>query len=124
MKAKLNARFEIKTTTVGPNTNEGEVQEARILNRVIRITPQGWEYEADQRHADLIVQETGASGTGTLSHPGGDKKGLEEEASSKELVDRRPPDSEPSLLVPITSQRIGRTYNTPSRKYVGGWPSQ
>ena len=86
MKAKLSARFEIKTTTVGPNVQDGEVKEARILNRVIRVIAQGWEYEADQRHADLIIQETGASSRGTLSHPGGEKMALEEEAASKELV--------------------------------------
>ena len=67
--SKLSARFEIKITVVGPNAQEGEAQEARILNRVIRITAQGWEYEADQRHADLIIEETGASSRGTLSHP-------------------------------------------------------
>ena len=37
-----------------------EVREAIILNRIIRVTEGGWEYEADQRHADLIVKETGA----------------------------------------------------------------
>ena len=62
MKEKPKARFEIKSTTVGSNEEEGEVKEARILNRVIRITCDCWECEADQsqRHADLIVQETGA----------------------------------------------------------------
>ena len=55
MKTKLSQRFEIKTSMVGMNTHDGEIKEARILNRVIRVTPQGWEYEADQRHADLII---------------------------------------------------------------------
>ena len=50
------------------------------------MTSQGWEYEADQRHVDLIIQEIGASDKSTLSHPGGDKKTLEEEGVSKELV--------------------------------------
>ena len=56
-KKKLKARFEIKSTTVGTNQSAGEVREARILNRIIRVTEEGWEYEADQRHADLIVKE-------------------------------------------------------------------
>ena len=86
MKTKLSQRFEIKTSMVGMNAQDGEIREARILNRVIRVTPQGWEYEADQRHADLIIQETGASDKSTLSHPGGDKKVLEEEGDSKELT--------------------------------------
>ena len=74
MKDKLSVGFEITTTTVGANEKDGEVKEARILNRVIRVTREGWEYEADQRHADLIVQETGAASMGTLPHPGGEKE--------------------------------------------------
>ena len=41
----LEKRFEIKTTTVGPKEDRGEVKEARILNRIIRITEDVWEYE-------------------------------------------------------------------------------
>ena len=33
-----------------------ELKEGRISNRVVRWTPEGWEYEADQRHAELIVR--------------------------------------------------------------------
>ena len=33
--------------------------EARVLNRMIGLCPHGWEYEPDQRHADLIVQTMG-----------------------------------------------------------------
>ena len=86
LKAKLSLRFEIKTSMVGMNAQDGEIREARILNRIIRVTPQGWECEADQRHADLIIQETGAADKSTLSHPGGDKKVMEEESNSKELT--------------------------------------
>ena len=52
---KLKGRFEIKTTKVGLREDKGKVKEARILNRVIRVNGGGWEYEADQRHADLII---------------------------------------------------------------------
>lgn len=86
LKKKLRARFEIKVPTVGADAAAGEVKEARILNRIIRVTEDGWEYEADQRHAGLIVQETGAEKASTLTHPGcGEKKRLEEDASD-ELV--------------------------------------
>ena len=64
-------------TVVGINEEEeGEEKEARILNRIIRVTNEGWEYEADQRNADLIIQETGASQMSNLTHPGEDKKAL------------------------------------------------
>ena len=72
LKTKLQGRFEIKTTTVGGNDEEGEVKEARILNRIIRMTRGGWEYEANQRHADLIIKEAGAAGMSSLTHPGGE----------------------------------------------------
>ena len=85
LKGKLKKRFEIKTVTVGSDKERGEVQETRILNRIIRVTDDGWEYEADQRHADLIVKETGAEGMSVLTHPGGDKKAMEEEEKSEEL---------------------------------------
>ena len=57
LKSKLQGRFEIKTTVVGSNEEEGEEKEARILNIIISVTNEGWEYGADQRRADLIVQE-------------------------------------------------------------------
>ena len=86
LKAKLQKRFEVKTQVVGDRADLGEVKETRILNRIVRVTPRGWEYEADQRHADLIVQETGAHHLSPLTHPGGDKKALGVEAETEELV--------------------------------------
>ena len=80
----LKKRFEIKSKMMG--LLEGESREERILNRVIRVNEDGWEYEADQRHADLIVRETGADKLSSLSHPGGDKKTIEEEEKGEELV--------------------------------------
>ena len=54
---KLESRFEIKTSVIG--TGVGEVREARVLNRILRITELGWEYEPDQRHAEMIVEQLG-----------------------------------------------------------------
>ena len=71
---QVEQEFEIKTKTVGLNAEDREAKEERILNRIIRATESGWEYEADQRHADLIIQETGTSGMSNLTHLGGDKK--------------------------------------------------
>ena len=55
LKSKLGIRFDIKSKIVG--CAEDESREERILNRVIRVTDQGWEMEADQRHADIIVDQ-------------------------------------------------------------------
>ena len=57
LQERLEKRFEIKTSIVGNET--GQVKEARVVDRVIRITEDGWEYEPDQRHAELIVEEMG-----------------------------------------------------------------
>ena len=43
---RLEGRFEIKTSVIG--TGVGEVREARVLNRILRITDNGWEYEPDE----------------------------------------------------------------------------
>ena len=48
---QLESRFEIKTSVIG--TGIGEVREARVLNRILRIADSGSEYEPDQRHADI-----------------------------------------------------------------------
>ena len=85
MRESLKARFEVKTSIIGRKEVGGEAQEARILNRVIRVTKNGWEYEADQRHCDLIIRETGADKMSGLTHPGGDKKAISEEEKSPEL---------------------------------------
>ena len=45
---------------LGPGVNDDK--SIRILNRVITLTDAGIEYEADQRHAELIVKGTGLEG--------------------------------------------------------------
>ena len=82
--SRLEARFEIKTQVIGAVEKEGGacassdstrpkdqcVQEGRVLNRVVRWTPQGWEVEPDQRHVDLIVKELGLLDANPVSTPG------------------------------------------------------
>ena len=57
-----------------PKTTNGEAltegSEARLLNRVVRCTGDGWEVEPDQRHADLIVQELQLTGANGVTTPG------------------------------------------------------
>ena len=55
------SRFTVKDKVIGSRPDLGELAETRILNRIVRHTPEGWEYEADQRHADLIIRELGLS---------------------------------------------------------------
>ncbi len=63
-KGRLKGRFDIKDTTIGGAA--GEEKELKVLNRVIRWTVEGWEYEADQRHAELIVEGMGMQDSKTV----------------------------------------------------------
>ena len=50
---QMKLSFELKTEILGPD--KGETQEVRILNRVLRWEDAGISWEADQRHAELIL---------------------------------------------------------------------
>ena len=54
MQAKMAAKHEVKTKFLGPSSPHK--QEIRVLNRTLRWTAEGVEYEADQRHGELIVK--------------------------------------------------------------------
>ena len=82
-KEKLEARFEIKSKIIG--IQEEEEKEVRILNRIIRVTENGWEYEPDQRHADLIVRGLGLEKAKGCVTPGEELKEWEEEEDSQIL---------------------------------------
>ena len=83
LKEQLQKRFEIKTTIVG--RRNVEAKEVRVLNRVVRVTEGGWEYEADQRHGELIVQTLGMEGSKPVCSPGEDLKPWEEENDKEKL---------------------------------------
>ncbi len=65
---QLAEKYTIKLRGVlGPNT---ELNEITVLNRIIRWTRQGLEYEADPRHAEIIVNELGLGMSKGISTPG------------------------------------------------------
>ena len=79
---RLKERFEIKTHKIGGKENMSH--EGKVLNRIIRRTQHGWEYEADQRHAELIVKTLKLEDAKAVSTPGEDEKEwLMEEESEK-----------------------------------------
>ena len=62
-------KFEAKVNILGPDADEEK--EVKILNRVISWSSNGILYEADQRHADIIIQMLGLSPESkSLSTPG------------------------------------------------------
>ena len=80
----LENRFKMKTQLVGSGGGE-EVTEARVLNRIIRVTQDGWEYEPDQRHVDLIVEGLSLGAAKGVSTPGEEERPWEAEENATEL---------------------------------------
>ena len=56
MQRELENRFEMKTTIVGHANEKDVVAEGKILNRIVRATSCGWEYECDQRHVEVLIE--------------------------------------------------------------------
>jgi hypothetical protein len=85
VKAGMHERFllkELGRLGGGP----GELRELRVLNRVIRWTTSGLKYEADPRHAEIVVRGV-AGAEKALSAPGTHSKDFETTADDKELPD-------------------------------------
>ena len=61
-------------------SEEGDMKEMKILNRIVRITPEGLMYEADPRHAELLAQSLGLTDSKSVVTPGVKQTGTEEEA--------------------------------------------
>ena len=51
----LEEAMQKRMQMLGPNA--GQTEEVRVLNRIIRCTRTGLEYEPDQRHAEKIISE-------------------------------------------------------------------
>ena len=60
----------MKTKLVGHSSKQGVDREARILNRVVRVTEEGWEYKCDQRHVEIILEQLELQNAKSLTTPG------------------------------------------------------
>ena len=60
MKQELEKAYEIKTQVLGPNKED--MQQVRVLNRILTCGPHGTSYEADPRHAEIVAKKLGLSG--------------------------------------------------------------
>jgi hypothetical protein len=56
-----------------------------VLNRIIRVTTDGWEYEADQRHAYLIITDLGLNEAKAVSTPSEEEKQWGREINEEKL---------------------------------------
>ena len=69
LESEMQAHYELTIQPrLGPG--DGDAKEAIVLNRVIRWTDQGIEYEADPRQSEKLVTECGMAGTNSVATPG------------------------------------------------------
>ena len=68
LEAALSEKYKIKTEMLG--ADQEDVKEVKILNKIVRMTADGVEMEADPRHAELIVKELGVESCRTTRVPG------------------------------------------------------
>ena len=64
----------MKAKVVGHSNEQGVDREARILKRVARATDEGWEYECDQRHVEIILEQPGVEETSDSKEPHGQQR--------------------------------------------------
>ena len=64
---------------------EGCAREGLIINRVVRATNEGFEMEADQRHAELIIEQLQLKNGKGVSTPGIDDQDDHEEDALEAL---------------------------------------
>jgi len=82
--AAMQGEFDIKIRgRLGSGPKDDK--EIRILNRVVRWTPEGLTYEADQRHAEIIVEELGLQASNAVKTPGVKDRAGEERGYDKPL---------------------------------------
>ena len=53
----MESKFEISTDILGHEEKDEKV--AKVLNRIITVTAEGYTYEADARHAEMIIRDLG-----------------------------------------------------------------
>ena len=68
LKYHMEKKYQLKYNSIGPD--EENDKELRILNRIIRWGTNGIEYEADPRHAEIVVETMGVQGLRQVSTPG------------------------------------------------------
>ena len=83
LRDRLMQRFEIKTHIIGAGAED--VSEHRVLGRIIRVTPSGWEYEADPRHAELLIKGMRLEAANGVKCPGEDPRAWEIEENGEPL---------------------------------------
>ena len=105
LEVRLKEAFEMTMEVFGPQAHQ--CQQVRILNRVMTWTPEGIQYEADQRHAEIIIGELGLEGAKALTTPG----------SREEAGRAGPPSTKDSSKSILKYNRIAKHYINVVERY-------
>ena len=73
MRARAGKYYELKTQVLGPGKQH--LQHVRVFNRILTWTGNGGSYEADPRHAEIRIGESGVKGAQRVVTAGKQKKG-------------------------------------------------
>ena len=88
LKQALEEKFDIRDTFI-LGYEDGDLREGKVLNRIVRAGDDGWELEADPRHAELLIQQMELEASKGVVTPGVDdvaEAGDDEELNDKEEI--------------------------------------
>ena len=97
MKKELEKIYELKTHVLGPGENDEK--QVKVLNRIVTWTDQGVQYEADPRHAEIVIKQLGLENAKGLITPG-----TKEEVRTKEDHENEPNEEYTSIHRAITAR--------------------
>ena len=81
----LRDKYKIKVEKLG--NGDGEVDEVKILNKVVRLTDRGLELEADPRHAEIVVRTLKLEDAKEAATPGVKEASIRRRSKDEEAKD-------------------------------------
>ena len=86
LRVVFETKFELSTDVIGPEEKDSKV--VKVLNRIISVSEHGYTYEADARHAEIIIRDLGLSEAKGVSSPWSEEHFEEEELLDHERFKR------------------------------------
>ena len=81
---EISKEFENKGAL--PGTRDGEVRETQFLGRTTPVTDQGYQYEANVKHVQMLMQEWNIEGCRSLSCPATEKPNPVDKEDGQEIL--------------------------------------
>ena len=70
LRGGIEGEFDTTTIVVGRSSGADVASEGHILHRIPRAVSAGWEYECDQRHVEVLIEELELTALKSVSTPG------------------------------------------------------